>query len=171
MRRHGPFIQNPTLFSCTTVTFLIMIYADIQLLLLTVRLEICRQLWSPPLCCMPYCLFCVFRVSFCVFRVSSLNTVTFPGERVCERSSDCSHYCHDAPMGSVCYCPSHLHLQPDKMTCLTSHPCEAWGVCSQLCQPSKFGHKCLCEEGYKLQHDGFTCKSTGNFPLTDSSYL
>lgn len=123
------------------------------------------------ICCIPYCLFYVFRVSFCVFRVSSLNTVTFPGERVCDRSSDCSHYCHDAPMGSVCYCPSHLHLQPDKMTCLASHPCEAWGVCSQLCQPLKFGHKCSCEEGYELQHDGFTCKSTGNFPLTDSNYL
>jgi len=134
--------------------------------------EICRQLWSPTfICCIPYCLFYVFRVLFCVFSVSSLNTVTFPGERVCDRSSDCSHFCHDAPMGSVCYCPSHLHLQPDKMTCLTSHPCEAWGVCSQLCQPLKFGHKCLCEEGYKLQHDGFTCKSTGNFPLTNSNYL
>jgi hypothetical protein len=88
------------------------------------------------------------------------------GERVCDRSSDCSHYCHDAPVGSICYCPSHLHLQPDKMTCLESHPCEAWGVCSQLCQPLKYGHKCLCEKGYKLQHDGFTCKSTGNVSLT-----
>jgi hypothetical protein len=112
----------------------------------------------------PYCLLCAFMASL-------LNTVTFPGERVCDRSSDCSHYCHDAPMGSVCYCPSHLHLQPDKMTCLDSHPCEAWGVCSQLCQPLKYGHKCLCEEGYELQHDGFTCKSTGNFPLTDCRYL
>jgi hypothetical protein len=95
-----------------------------------------------------------------------VNIVTFAGERVCDRSSDCSHYCHDAPIGSICYCPSHLHLQPDKMTCLESHPCEAWGVCSQLCQPLKYGHKCLCEKGYKLQHDGFTCKSIGNVPLT-----
>ncbi|KDR21144.1 hypothetical protein L798_04073, partial [Zootermopsis nevadensis] len=84
------------------------------------------------------------------------------GERVCDRSSDCSHYCHDAPTGSICYCPSDLHLQPDKVTCLSTHPCEAWGVCSQLCQPLKYGHKCLCEEGYKLHHDGFTCKSIEN---------
>ncbi|XP_069676734.1 low-density lipoprotein receptor-related protein 1 isoform X1 [Periplaneta americana] len=84
------------------------------------------------------------------------------GERVCDRSSDCSHHCHDAPTGRICYCPPHLHLQPDQMTCLASHPCEAWGVCSQLCEPLKYGHKCTCEHGYKLQHDGFTCKSTEN---------
>jgi hypothetical protein len=124
-----------------------------------------RQVLSVPIFIysISYCLFCVSGVSL-------LNAVTFPGERVCDRSSDCSHYCHDAPMGSVCYCPSHLHLQPDKKTCLASHPCEAWGVCSQLCQPLKYGHKCLCEEGYKLQHDGFTCKSTGNY-LGRCSYI
>jgi len=100
------------------------------------------------------------------FKYWSVNMTTFPDERVCDRNTDCSHHCHDAPTGSICYCPSHLHLQPDKMTCLASHPCEAWGVCSQLCQPLKYGHKCLCEEGYKLQHDGFTCKSIGNVSLT-----
>lgn len=81
---------------------------------------------------------------------------------LCEHSFVCSHTCHNAPEGLICSCPPHLHLQPDRVHCLESHPCEAWGICSQLCTPYKSRHKCSCLPGYSLSEDGFTCKSEDN---------
>lgn len=80
-------------------------------------------------------------------------------EMLCEHSLVCSHTCHNAPEGLVCSCPPPLHLQPDRVRCLESHPCEAWGICSQLCMPERSRHKCACLSGYTLMDDGFTCKS------------
>ncbi|CAH0551681.1 unnamed protein product [Brassicogethes aeneus] len=81
-------------------------------------------------------------------------------ERLCDHSYACSHNCHNSPDGLICSCPSHLHLQADRSTCLETHPCEAWGVCSQKCTPRGSRYKCTCQHGYVLQKDGFTCKST-----------
>lgn len=83
-------------------------------------------------------------------------------ENVCGFSMECSHTCHNAPEGFVCSCPPelHLHLQPDGLTCLKSHPCLGWGTCSQNCQPYGQQHyKCSCNQGYHLLADGFSCKS------------
>lgn len=60
----------------------------------------------------------------------------------------------------VCYCPSHLHLQADMLTCSEEHPCNSWGTCSQKCTSvSSHRHKCSCFDGYELEDDGFSCKS------------
>lgn len=83
-------------------------------------------------------------------------------EQLCSVTSSCSHYCQNTPEGFTCYCPKGLHLQPDSLTCLESHPCNSWGVCSQHCIPLRNRHKCKCEDDYQLQSDGFTCKSKGN---------
>ncbi|KAK6630731.1 hypothetical protein RUM44_002900 [Polyplax serrata] len=80
-------------------------------------------------------------------------------EQLCSVTSSCSHYCQNTPEGFTCYCPKGLHLQPDSLTCLESHPCNSWGVCSQHCIPLRNRHKCKCEDDYQLQSDGFTCKS------------
>lgn len=84
-------------------------------------------------------------------------------ERLCDHSLDCSHLCHAAPEGLVCYCPEHLHLQSDKMTCSNTHPCEVWGTCSQKCKSKGKKHICECFDGYQLEEDKFTCKSVGMF--------
>lgn len=81
-------------------------------------------------------------------------------EELCNFSLLCSHNCHNAPEGMFCSCPPHLHLQPDGIHCLETHPCEAWDVCSQKCIRVKSKYKCACFEGFKLLDDGFTCKST-----------
>lgn len=83
-------------------------------------------------------------------------------ENVCGFNVDCSHICHNVPEGFVCSCPPelHLHLQPDGLTCLKSHPCLGWGTCSQNCQPyGQHHYKCSCNQGYHLLADGFSCKS------------
>lgn len=80
-------------------------------------------------------------------------------ENLCELRNTCSHNCHNAPEGVVCYCPEGLHLQADKINCLSTHPCESWGVCSQKCVPIRSRYKCTCLPGYTIEDDGFTCKS------------
>ncbi|XP_068084350.1 prolow-density lipoprotein receptor-related protein 1 [Anabrus simplex] len=80
-------------------------------------------------------------------------------ENMCSYRKDCSNYCHNAPEGMVCSCPSDLFLQPDGLTCLEWHPCNMWGTCSQLCEQHKARHKCTCQLGYVLQADHYTCKS------------
>ncbi|KAK9679907.1 Low-density lipoprotein receptor repeat class B [Popillia japonica] len=83
-------------------------------------------------------------------------------EQLCLHSFICSHTCHNAPEGVVCSCPPELHLQPDQIHCLDTHPCEAWGVCSQECKPMGSRYKCECLPEYSLADDGFTCKSVVN---------
>lgn len=83
-------------------------------------------------------------------------------EQLCLHSFICSHTCHNAPEGVVCSCPPELHLQPDQIRCLSTHPCEAWGVCSQKCIAIGSRYKCECLPEYSLADDGFTCKSIIN---------
>lgn len=92
-----------------------------------------------------------------------LREVLFSDEELCNRTMTCSHFCHNAPEGLVCYCPEGLYLQLDLTTCLDSHPCSSWGACSQRCIALKNRHKCVCEDDYQLQSDGFTCKSKSTF--------
>ncbi|XP_055918086.1 low-density lipoprotein receptor-related protein 1 isoform X3 [Eupeodes corollae] len=80
-------------------------------------------------------------------------------EKVCEKSNACSHYCHNAPEGFVCSCPSHMYLQPNGLRCSMDHSCEHWDTCSQICEKSGKAYECKCHEGYSLQYDMFTCKS------------
>lgn len=80
-------------------------------------------------------------------------------EKLCDHSSMCSHFCHNAPEGIVCTCPENLHLQADGLNCLKTHPCDTWGVCSQNCTSLGSHYKCNCFDGYTLENDGFTCKS------------
>lgn len=82
-------------------------------------------------------------------------------DKLCVIQKSCSHYCHNAPEGSVCSCPPDLFLQQDGKTCLKWHSCDAWGTCSQRCEQHGRRHKCSCEPGYALTADGFTCKSNG----------
>lgn len=80
------------------------------------------------------------------------------GDRLCELGHGCSHFCHSAPEGLVCYCPTGMHLKGNSMDC--SDPCDAWGACSQTCQVKNNRAKCSCVAGYQLEPDMFSCKST-----------
>lgn len=80
-------------------------------------------------------------------------------EKLCDRSTECSHFCHNAPTGFVCSCPMHLYLQPNGKTCTNEHPCRTWGTCAQQCEEHGARYLCRCQEGYTLQYDGFSCKS------------
>ena len=76
--------------------------------------------------------------------------------------NDCSHYCHNTPLGHVCTCPDNMSLSKNGV-CLEVHPCHQWGTCSQFCKEvTKNKHKCYCHEDYYLELDGFTCKSKSN---------
>ena len=65
--------------------------------------------------------------------------------------NDCSHFCHNTPLGHTCHCPSEMHMNGTN-TCSEDHPCDQWGSCSQLCKfVSKNRHKCYCQEDYYLE--------------------
>lgn len=88
-------------------------------------------------------------------------------EKLCDTTSDCSHFCHNSPEGFVCSCPSHMYLKPNGRICSAEHACNEWGTCSQVCEQVGKQYKCKCRAGYTLQYDEFTCRS--NNP--DSPYV
>ncbi|XP_046809386.1 low-density lipoprotein receptor-related protein 1 [Lucilia cuprina] len=81
-------------------------------------------------------------------------------DKLCEKSHECSHYCHNAPEGFVCSCPAHMYLMPNGKRCSMQHACDHWDSCSQICASVGKRYECKCFEGYDLQYDSFTCKST-----------
>lgn len=83
-------------------------------------------------------------------------------EKLCDHSTDCSHYCNNSPEGIVCSCPAHLFLKTDEQTCSYDHACSHWGTCSQECQQIGKNYQCKCQKGYKLEFDEFSCKSVQN---------
>ncbi|KAF4524352.1 hypothetical protein B566_EDAN007528 [Ephemera danica] len=94
-------------------------------------------------------------------RLCDNGTLCIIVQQLCDKRFDCQDRSDEGlRCGLVCYCPDHLHLQTDGLTCLMAHPCEMWGTCSQGCTQLKKRYKCNCEPGYKLQPDGFTCHST-----------
>ena len=88
-------------------------------------------------------------------------------EKICDHNTECSHFCHNAPEGFVCSCPSHLFLKPNGLQCSPEHACEHWGTCSQICEQHGKRYKCKCRDGFSLHFDQFTCKSDN----TDSPYV
>lgn len=88
-------------------------------------------------------------------------------DKVCDHTTECSHFCHNAPEGFVCSCPLHMFMKPDGRHCSTEHACEHWGTCSQICVQVGKRYNCSCREGYTLQYDQFSCKSNN----ADSPYV
>lgn len=84
--------------------------------------------------------------------------------KLCEQNSECSHFCHNAPEGFVCSCPSYMFLKPNGLVCSSEHSCLAWGTCSQVCVQVGKRHKCGCQDGFTLQYDQFTCRSNNPDP-------
>lgn len=80
-------------------------------------------------------------------------------EKVCDHTTQCSHYCNNSPEGYVCSCPLHLFLQSDGHKCSLEHACDRWGTCSQICEQQGKRYKCSCESGYTLEYDNYSCKS------------
>lgn len=89
------------------------------------------------------------------------------GEKLCDHSTECSHFCHNAPEGIVCSCPLHMFLMMDDVTCSNDHPCDHWATCSQLCETNGRRYKCKCLENYTLSIDKFSCRSNAN----DTPYI
>lgn len=83
-------------------------------------------------------------------------------EKVCDHTTECSHYCNNAPEGFVCSCPAHMFLTAGGRQCSVEHACEHWGTCAQVCKPLGKRYVCACEEGYRLERDRFSCKSTSH---------
>ncbi|XP_067627209.1 prolow-density lipoprotein receptor-related protein 1 isoform X1 [Eurosta solidaginis] len=81
-------------------------------------------------------------------------------DKMCDKTNECSHYCHNAPEGFICSCPPHMFLQPNGRRCSMQHACEHWDTCSQICETVGKVYECKCHEGYALEYDRFSCKST-----------
>lgn len=80
------------------------------------------------------------------------------------QNGGCSHYCHQSPMGSLCFCPQ--GFQTTNLTnfkrCEDINECEFETSCSQKCSNFAGGYFCACESGYL--RSGKTCKAlTRNF--------
>ncbi|CAF0941452.1 unnamed protein product, partial [Brachionus calyciflorus] len=76
------------------------------------------------------------------------------------QNGGCSHFCHQAPIGSMCFCP--LGYQTTNSSnykrCEDINECEFETACNQRCSNYRGGYYCACETGYYTT-DSRSCKA------------